>query len=277
MAGATGPADRAVDTRPGNVRLSLEMAGLRNVAVEPPESLKAGRRALDGVGEITLLDDWSWDSSARSWWLHGRITVEIDATDFVPRTTDWYIKAPPTYPWGAVVFYPASTGGLKHTFWHQNYNGDGSGDSKWRQGRLCVDTGMHSLGKPGYDEEPFDEHGRLEWHVRRVVEWIREASAGGLAQPGDPFELPDFRQIGQTTLALNETRESFAAWNEVKKDVGLADLACAPGIAGTEYVRSFRTGKKTFSTRHALGHISSKSHRRPAGGDMDSPPVGTCV
>ena len=208
---------------------------------DPSESLKAGRRALDGIGELTLLHDWTWDPKARSWWLHCRLTVEVDTNDFVQATTDWYVKVSPTYPWGQIVFYPASSGGLRHTFPHQNYNGDDPGDSLWRQGRLCVDSSTHSLGKAAYDIEPFDVHERLAWHVRRAVEWLRAASLGDLARPGEPFELPDFRHTGQTTLAFNETRESLAMWNEIPDYVGLADIAKVPAAAEVTYVGAFRT------------------------------------
>ena len=208
-------------------------------STQPPEPLKAGRRALDGVAEFALLRDWEWDSDTRSWWLAGRIEVDIDSNDFVPEITDWYVKVSPTYPWGEVVFYPAASGGLKHTFWHQSYNGGDPGDSKWRNGRLCVDTGAHALGRVGYDIEPFVDHERLAWHIRRVVEWVRAAAAGTLTRPGDPFELPDYRQTGQGTLAFNETRENLAQWSERSKPVGLAEVAGVPRAAKTEYITSF--------------------------------------
>ena len=207
---------------------------------ELPDPLRAGRRALDGVPEFTLLRDWEWDSGTDCWWLHGRIGMGVEGNEFVPPITDWYVKASPMYPWGEVVFYPATTGGLKHTFWHQSYNGGDPGDSKWRRGRLCVDTSVHALGRAGYDSEPFEEHERLAWHVRRVVEWLREAAAGTLVQPGDPFELPDYRQTGQKTLAFNETREGLSQWSEVSKPVGLAEVAGVTQAADTEYITCFR-------------------------------------
>lgn len=208
-------------------------------AKELPHPLRAGRRALDGVPEFTLLRDWEWDSGTDSWWLHGRIGVGIEGDEFVPPSTDWYVKASPMYPWGEVVFYPATTGGLKHTFWHQSYNGGDPGDSKWRRGRLCVDTGVHALGRAGYDIEPFNQHERLAWHVRRVVEWLREAAAGTLARAGDPFELPDYRQGEQATLAFNEKTEDLAKWSEPSKSVGLAEVVAVPKAAETEYIARF--------------------------------------
>lgn len=232
---------------------------------ERPDPLRAGRRALDGVPEFTLLRDWEWDSDTGSWWLHGRIEVGIEDNEFVPPMTDWYVKASPTYPWGEVVFYPATTGGLKHTFWHQSYNGGDPEDSKWRRGRLCVDTSVHALGRAGYDIEPFDQHERLAWHVRRVVEWLREAAAGTLARAGDPFELPDYRQREQGTLAFNETTENFGKWSETSKSVGLAEVAAVPQAAETEYITSFQTlsGNPSVEVRWGT-FLTGSEEARPA-------------
>ena len=130
-------------------------------ATPPPESLRAGRRALDGIKEFSLLDDWEWVPESDSWWLRGRIQLELRDHPFIPDAPEWYIKASAAYPSGVIAFYPASIGGLKHTFPHQNYNGADPGDCRWRQGRLCVDTGIGTLGRHGYDTEPFDPHRRL--------------------------------------------------------------------------------------------------------------------
>ena len=216
---------------------------MRSHPLDPPESLKVGRRALDGIREFTLLDDLTWDPNVGFWLLHGSITVDVNANDFVLPSTDWYVKMSPEYPWGSVIFYPAVHGGLRHTFPHQNYNGGDPGDSLWRQGRLCVDTSVRVLGRPAYDIEPYGAHERLAWHARRAVEWLRAASAGELSRTGDPFELPDFRPTGPTTLAFNETRESLSTWDTVPDRTGLADLGWVPAATGTGYVRAFRTLK----------------------------------
>ena len=112
-----------------------------NQAIAPSESLRAGRRALDGIREFSLLADWEWVPDSGSWWLHGRICLELPVNAFIPSVSDWYMKVSPAYSFGVIAFYPASKGGLQHTFPHQNYNGDDPGACRWRQGRLCVDTG----------------------------------------------------------------------------------------------------------------------------------------
>ena len=209
--------------------------------VEPPESLRVGRRALDGIPEFTLLDDWVWEPALATWMLHGCISLDIAGDEFVPATTDWYVKASPAYPWGTIAFYPSAMGGLVHTFPHQNYNGAEPTGRQWRSGRLCVDTPAGVLGRGSYDVQPYGEHYRLAWHVQRVIEWLKRASEGSLAAPCDPFELPDFRTSTRTILGFNETADRLAMWNSVRHDAGLADVSWIPGADRVCFVRSFRS------------------------------------
>ena len=209
----------------------------------PSEFLRAGRQALDGVDGFAILGDWKWDQATQNWWMHARITLDAEANEYVPKTTDWYVKVSPRYPWGEIAFYPAKVGGINHTFWHQNYNGDGATASDWRSGRLCVDTGLRALGRISYDSEPFDPENRLEWHVRRAIEWLRCAAANDLARSGDPFELPDFRSARNELLAFSESSADLAAWEGVTERVGLAELTSAPTKNGARAVRAFGTLK----------------------------------
>ena len=214
---------------------------MANQAIAPSESLRYGRRALDGIREFSLLDDWEWVPESGSWWLHGRINLEFPVNTFITNVSDWYVKVSPDYPFGVIAFYPASTGGLQHTFPHQNYNGGDPGTCRWRQGRLCVDTGIGSLGRHGYDVEPFDAHRRLAWHVGRLMEWLRAAAAGNLTREGDPFELPDFCQKSSPTLAFNETKETLGKWNRVADSAGLAELVAVPGANQVWCLKSFNS------------------------------------
>ena len=208
-------------------------------SIAPSESLRAGRRALDGIKEFSLVDDWEWVPESGSWWLHCRIQLELTDNSFIPNASKWYVKVSPAYPFGVIAFYPASTGGLKHTFPHQNYNGGDPGDCRWRQGRLCVDTGIGSLGRHSYDTEPFDPNTRLAWHVERLTEWLRAAANGGLVREGDPFELPDFCHKSPPTVAFNETGESLEEWNGVDDSVGIAELVAVPGANQVWCLKSF--------------------------------------
>lgn len=210
-------------------------------AKTPSEALRAGRRALDGINEFSLLEDWEWVPESSSWWMHGRIQLEPTDNPFIPNLSDWYVKASPVYPSGVIAFYPASKDGLKHTFHHQNYNGGDPGDCRWRQGRLCVDTGIGSLGRHSYDTEPFDAHTRLVWHVGRLIDWLRAAAAGDLVRQGDPFELPDFCQKSPPTVAFNETRETLKEWDGAEDSAGIAEMVAVPGANQVWCLKSFNS------------------------------------
>ncbi len=196
---------------------------------------------MDGIKDFSLLGDWEWDPESDAWWLHGRINLELTVNAFIQTASDWYVKVSPAYPLGVIAFYPAASGGLQHTFPHQNYNGENPGGYRWRTGRLCVDTGIGSLGRHGYDIEPFDAHRRLAWHVERLTEWLGAAATGNLVHEGDPFELPDFDQKCSPTLAFNETRENLEAWNKVTESPGFAELVTVPGANQVWYIKSFST------------------------------------
>ncbi|MCY4619754.1 MAG: ThiF family adenylyltransferase [Chloroflexi bacterium] len=225
----------------------------------PSESLRAGRDALDRVDGFAIRGDWKWEQTTQNWWMHARITLDTEPNEYVPKITDWYVKASPRYPWGEIAFYPARVGGIAHTFWHQNYNGDEPSDSDWRNGRLCVDTGLRALGKIAYDSEPFDPNKRLEWHVRRAIEWLRRAAAHDLARPGEPFELPDFRSVRNGPIAFGESSDDLDAWAGITERVGLADLATAPTGNGTRVVRAFRTLKRKPLRNVQWGSLLSSS------------------
>ena len=216
------------------------VVGLHNCTVNPPEDLKAARRALDGIKEFQLLEDWESRPELESWVLNCRITLDIDSSEFVPKSTDWYLIVSMDYPWGEVIFYPSSFGGLEHTFPHQTFNGNNVGELPFRQGRLCIDSSLHSLGRHGGDVEPFGIHDRLVWQVGRAIEWLKDAAADRLAKPGDSFELPDFRQSGQATLAFNENKDSLTTWEKTPNCVGIVDIAVVPQASKTAYVKVFR-------------------------------------
>jgi len=153
----------------------------------------------------------------------------------VPPETEWYVLVDPAYPWGVITFYPARERGITQTFPHQNYNGAGPVGAPWRQGDPCLDTSVRTLGRHGYDSEPYGLHERLRWRFQRALDWLVAAAQGALAPTGDPFELPQFPgpsalRLGiapaenRGTIAFTEGEESFAAWQAIRTQRGLLDL-----------------------------------------------------
>ncbi len=208
-----------------------------------PLNLRAGKRSLQGILGCELLGDWKWNEQCEKWTLHCRLSVEVPAGGSVPPTTDWYILAAQTYPWGYLKFHPAKTGGLAVTFPHQDYNGEGAPETAWREGDICVNTSVHTLDRHGFDTEPFETTRRLRWNVLRALEWLRAAHAGTLLQPGDAFELaaiPDVA-LSKVTVAFNEDADSYATWQAITEACGFVELAPLRADGGIFVVTGFHS------------------------------------
>ena len=197
------------------------------VVTQPTDELLRGRRALEGIAGVAILDDWSWDAPSQKWVLHCRLTIP-NGHDIVPSSTDWYVLVDSSYPWGSIKFYPAHDGGLVHTFHHQSHNAVSG--CAWRTGDICVDTTAHHLGRQAYDDEPFDASARLRWRFERALGWLRDAANDELVRAGEPFELPHFR-TGPMTVAFSENPQSFAIWKQASEQSGTADVMSTTAAA----------------------------------------------
>jgi len=199
--------------------------------LEPTDELLAGRRALDGLREVSILEDWRWYEGAGAWVLHLRLTAEVGDDSDIPRETDWYVTVDPAYPWGRLRFYPAVEGGITSTYHHQMSNLPVSDGLPWRSGWLCLKRpSADSFAVPAArGEEPTEAHRRLEWHCLRALEWLRLASVGQLVRDGEPFELPHFPTECDSRLAFIEDESSFSAWSSVNHQVGMCSIRALPG------------------------------------------------
>lgn len=204
-----------------------------------PAALLAGRRAVEEIKGVLLLQDWLWNEQINRWVLYCRLSPNVDPNGPIPPKTDWYIFADPTYPLGNIKFYPAQKEGLDKTFHHQLYNGRLSRNGPWRTGEICLDSTVATLNRHAWTGEPYTANERLPYYVRRALSWLEAASSGQLTQLGDPFELPDFSVDNSVTLAFSENASSFDFWQTIEDRVGIADLASfKPDIF---YTRSFRS------------------------------------
>lgn len=193
--------------------------------IAPSLALLQGRRALEGLDGVKLIQDWMWDKSLRKWLLHCQLTVAVRDNEYIRATTNWYVLVDNTYPWGTIKFFPARQDGITQTFPHQSYNAD-SEAMLWRSGDLCLNTSIRSLGLTGYDVEPYDSHKRLRWHFERAQTWLMLASEGRLSDVGDPFELPQFPSLNdEIAVAFCEGADSFEVWQSCPLSVGVVEFA----------------------------------------------------
>ena len=210
---------------------------------EPTDVLLAGRRALEGIAGVELIEDYVWYPEKKRWVLHLRLKPEVRPSGLIPKESDWYVLLEELYPWGSIIFYPAQDRGITQTFPHQNFNDEPEPGLPWRRGRLCVDTSVHSLGRSGYDIEPFGADDRLKWHVFRALDWLKEASFERLTLPGEPFELPDFRPNSNLTIAFNESPEMLQTWQAISKTKGYANISIIEDASETAIINQFQSLK----------------------------------
>jgi hypothetical protein len=182
---------------------------------------------------VTLLEDFEWypdacygSSSSGGWVLRLRLAPEVDPTGSILEETDWCVWIEPSYPYGAIRFLPAKEGGITQTYHHQQYNYSGNDKYPWRTGWLCLDESVAVLRRNAYQTESFSRHDRLRWHCERALSWLKAASKGELASPGDPFELPQVLYLSdnELTIAYCEGPENLAEWEESSQSVGLLHL-----------------------------------------------------
>lgn len=190
----------------------------------PKPELLLARRMVEELDAVEIIEDLKWDSLIEKWVFLCRLSPKLQSNILVPLSTNWYVHIDDSYPWGNIKFYPAKIDGLRGTFPHQNYNGEGNKEQPWSEGNLCLDTSYRKFRHMGLDVEPFDSDYRLLWHFKRALNWLQEADNGKLSNPGDPFELPDFNKSSLSTIAFCENNESYLEWERSKKTYGLVEL-----------------------------------------------------
>ncbi len=185
-----------------------------------PDSLRVASEALRSEDGIDLLGEWQWNGEEDRWVLSCRLTVDVAEGGMIPRRTNWVALAEGRYPWGEIRLHPAETGGIHGTFPHQRQNHTLAGKG-WRNGQLCLDTGITALGRQGLDPEPYAAAERLAWRLRRARTWLSAAARAELTREGDPFELPDFGVEPAPLVVSCEDADTFRLWSKVNEVVGV--------------------------------------------------------
>jgi molybdopterin/thiamine biosynthesis adenylyltransferase len=230
---------------------------------EPSTRLRQGRRDLEGIPGIKLLEDFVWYDGVKKWAIRVRLTREGPESRYVPRETDWYILAADDYPWGKLKFCPAKHGSITATFHHQEYNRPCPDGRPWTQGDVCLNTTVNILGRHGLEDEPFDaggRRGRMRWHGLRALEWLRLAASGELINEGEPFEVPHFPDaiLADTTVVYAEDAASFEVWDSTSMTYGFINLMPLAAKPSIQAVTGFYTlpGQLVLEQRWGPGTLS---------------------
>ncbi len=206
----------------------------------PPPSIRAARRALEGVPAVSILNDWIWSPGCARWALHLSLRVSVPEMSSIPERTEWYVLVESDYPLGWVKFFPASTNSFSETHAHQQYNGPGGADALWRKGEVCLNSQTRKYDR--YEDEPFTEESRLLWHCLRATDWLEDAANSRLTKDGDPFEIPQFPgtyigTYGDFFVAYQENHCSLERWQAIRESAGLVEFL-APRLPKKLYAAS---------------------------------------
>ncbi|BBO86675.1 ThiF family protein (plasmid) [Desulfosarcina ovata subsp. sediminis] len=208
-----------------------------------PENLLAGRRAIDGLLGVELLEDWEWFNEKSFWVLKCSLTIDSEHP-YVPSKTIWFITVDPIYPEGNIEFYPSKIGGLATTFQHQNNNRDGFPDLPWRTGNICLHSQFHHIGQFCITDEPLDDpHMRIKWRFERALAWLMAAARDELVKSGDPFELPHIPlspRLDKSVLFI-EDPVSFESWSKIAVRMGFVEFVTLNQQPSVVFPTSFKS------------------------------------
>ncbi|PQO37831.1 hypothetical protein DTL21_07780 [Bremerella cremea] len=239
------------------------------VAKVPSDIMREGRRYLDSIPEVRILQDFTRFTTEQLWGLCCRVSLPNIATNLIASDTDWWITFDDDFPHSPISVRPAVKNGISLTFPHQRYNGNTYSTLPWRSGHICVHDPTFIFRQNSLDVDPIGQPSRLAWYVQRTIEWLKAASSSSLMRPGDPFEFPDFpgESRNRYTIAHGETEDSLLQWTKIENRVGVAELVAADTKPHLEYViRKFVTLRSETVLSYAWGSKISKETRaiRPA-------------
>jgi len=213
--------------------------------MEPSENIRIGRRGLEEVAGLSILDDLQWDQLSSRFFIHISINIE-NASPLVPAQSEWYITIAPEYPYGEIGIHPSARHSINCTFPHQSNNFRIAENGLWREGKICVTFDSQALGIHAYDKEPGPVEDCLSWYGERAVLWVRNAAEDTLVSKGDFFELPDFSPTILELFAFNEDPVSFMQWEDCTYQAGFATIRTKESSGGAPvlFVTSFLSEDK---------------------------------
>ena len=89
----------------------------------PSNDLRRGRRRLEEIEEISIIDDLTWDNEYKCFFICVSVQLDKEYPQF-PKITKWYITIDSSYPLGEISIYPSNSNGINCTFPHQPQNYD---------------------------------------------------------------------------------------------------------------------------------------------------------
>lgn len=230
-----------------------------------PEPLRIGRRALDSLPGVTLIEDWAQAQSGQ-WALEISLDIGAKASKDIPSETRWYVVSSSSYPDGRMEVYPARSGGITTTFPHQSHNSlSREEDRAWTRGNLCLTHPAAGVLRNMSQSEPMDADTRLRWRIERALEWLELAASGNLSKPGDPYEVPPLPTSGTEMVAFNEGADTFPIWIATKACFGVFRSKLLNPSPTIRIVSSFFDGAGRPILEPSWGRLVRKDKQQEAG------------
>ncbi|MCS6105072.1 ThiF family adenylyltransferase [Clostridium botulinum] len=226
----------------------------------PSNEILIGRRDLDDIKGLTLIEDVIWNDNIKKWILKLQFDLDDIPNSSELKKTVWYVHIDDNYPKGKINFYPATNGGIRQTYPHQTYNDYIEGEL-WREGNLCLDSSVKSLNRGINPAEVSTKEGRLFWHCSRALNWISAAYKGKLLNAGDYFELPVFPNTRNELVAFNESERTFGKWNFSKSIYGYVELSKLKNSSKIILVENMNTYDGHIRRKITWGSISDNSSK----------------
>lgn len=184
---------------------------------EAPKPIQIAVDQLLGAAGVGLESSPEFIQAESSWAVRLRLNSSR-SSDFVPEETHWVALIDDSYPVGRIRIYPAQSGGLVHTFPHQDRNVVSElSHVAWRTGKPCLDSPSQRLGRIAGGPEPKgDVEQRLRWHVERCLAWLEVAASNQLMVSDEPFEVPQCPSeplSTRSTVIHDEGNDTLLAWD----------------------------------------------------------------
>lgn len=204
---------------------------------EAPKPIQIAVGRLSGIPGVSIESSPEFIPAESSWAVRLRLSSE-HSSDFVPEETHWVVLIDCLYPAGRIRIYPAQSGGLIHTFPHQDRNVMSElSHATWRTGKLCLDSPLQRLGRIAGGPEPKgDAEQRLRWHIERCLTWLEIAADNQLMVSDEPFEVPQCPfALPNTSFTVihDEGNDTLPAWDGHVGQYGEIHWGPIPGIEKT--------------------------------------------
>ena len=190
----------------------------------------------------------TYDEARKRWIV--TLWLQLDnAGPSVDARTKWRVLFDPEYPLGRISFYPSVDHGLTGTFPHQERNVAPRDATGWRTGKLCLDSPFRGERLCTDARDPVgDEEARLQWYVRRALQWLKAAAEGTLLATGDPFEIPAVPSTGKKEwrarlVVHDESPRTVPSWTSRLAEAGHATFGTVSGLENA-------IGVVAFTDRH---------------------------